>query len=80
MEFFLNIMIGWAIGAAGAYFAIRTIAAVKELRAKGRQSAAEARLMDEIGRKLAGGDATMIPVGHACNDPECPAHGKDGGL
>lgn len=76
MEILLTLAATLAVLAAGAYFTVHTLAAAKELRAKGQQSAAEARLMDEIGRKIAGGDANVIPVGHSCPDPECPVHGK----
>lgn len=63
-------------GAVGCV--LYSIDKIKDITTKSKHAAAEARMLDEIGRKLAGGDATIIAPNGACDSPYCPVHGKAG--
>ena len=78
MNIILNILIALAMVAFIAYFATAALGNIISLRTKSKHAAAEARMLDEIGRKLAGGDATIIAPNGACDSPYCPVHGKAG--
>ncbi|WP_104087959.1 hypothetical protein [Arthrobacter sp. GMC3] len=80
MNIILNIAFALALLAIAANQVARTIAQVKETRSKSKQSAAMARMADEVGRKLAGGDmgiTSAVDAAGNCLDPACPVHGKD---
>lgn len=77
MNILLQILFALVMLAVIGTFIMAAIENIRNTRTKSRHDAAEARMFDEIGRKLAGNDATIIPPAGVCLDPSCPAHGKD---